>query len=145
MEESNQIPGESGKPVKRPLLLTILCVLTFIGSGTSSMSFFMIFSSYDQIMPLMDEFSSTFPAVKPLLEAPGSFFLAGFLLYMFSLTGATLMWKLKKAGFHFYTGAQIMIVLLPVFFIKDFPFPILDALVSGSFIALYYSFYKLFS
>jgi len=145
MEEKFNFPASAGNPAKRPILLTIICILTFIGSGASSSSFLMIFSSYDEVLPLMEELASSFPAIKPMIEAPRSFFLAGFLFYLFSLVGASLMWKLKKAGFHFYTGAQIMIVLLPVFFIKDFPFPIFDALISASFIALYYSCYKLFT
>lgn len=145
MEQNFFQPAETGNSAKRPILLTILCILTFIGSGSSSASFLMIFSSFNEVLPLMDDFAESFPAVKQLLTAPRSFFLAGFMLYLFSLIGASLMWRLKKAGFHFYTGAQVMIVLLPVFFIKDFPFPFLDGLVSASFIALYYSNYKLFT
>jgi hypothetical protein len=145
MQDDIYKPAETDNRLKRPLLLTILCILTFIGSGSSSASYLMIFSSFDEVMPLIDEFAETFPAVKQLLTAPRSFFLAGFMLYVFSLIGASLMWRLKKAGFHFYTGAQVMIVFLPVFFIKDFPFPLLDGLVSASFIALYYSNYKLFT
>jgi len=145
MEEDFFNPQETPTPVKRPVILTILCILTFIGSGSSTVSFLMIFSSYNEVLPLMEEFTASFPALKPFITAPRSFFLAGFLLYLFSLIGASLMWRLNKAGFHFYTGAQIMIAFLPVFFIKDFPFPFLDGLVSASFIALYYSNYKLFT
>lgn len=145
MIESQNNPILTGNRAKRPVLLTILCILTFIGSGSGSVSFLMIYSSYNEILPLMQDYASTFPALKPIMEAPKNFFLAGFLFYIFSLTGASLMWKLKKAGFHFYTGAQIMIVLLPVFFIKDFQFPVLDGLVAALFIAIYYSNYKLFT
>ena len=145
MTESQNNPILTGNRAKRPVLLTILCILTFIGSGSGSVSFLMIFGSYNEVLPLMQDYASTFPAIKQIMEAPKNFFLAGFLFYIFSLTGASLMWKLKKAGFHFYTGAQVMIVLLPVFFIRDFPLPIFDGLIAASFIALYFSNYKFLS
>lgn len=130
------------EPVK-PALLSVLCVLTFIGSGISSVSFLMVYFSYQEVIPLIYELSEAFPGVELFAKAGKNFFLTGFILYFLSLFGGLLMWQLRKPGFHFYTAAQIMIVLLPVVYIKGFPFPFLEASVTAIFILLYSRFLKI--
>jgi hypothetical protein len=51
---------------------------------------------------------------------------------------------MKKAGFHFYAGAQALILFLPVIYIQNYPLPILDGLITVLFIGLYAKHYKLF-
>ena len=63
--------------------------------------------------------------------------ITGFILYTFSWVGALQMWKLKKIGFHLYTGAQIFILLLPVILIPSYPFSVFSLLFTGVFIAGY--------
>ena len=127
----------------RPTLLSVLCVLTFIGSGISSLSFLMVYFSYEEVIPMIQELSEVFPGAEIFAKAGKNFFLTGFILYFLSLFGASLMWQLRKPGFHFYTAAQIMIVLLPVVYIKGFPIPFLEAAVTGIFIVLYAKFLKI--
>ena len=55
--------------------------------------------------------------VEELLETPRSFFFSSALLYGLSLTGAILMWNLKKSGFHLYTLAQLLILLITLLFL----------------------------
>lgn len=127
------------------MLLTVLCILSFIGSGMSSFSFLMVYSSYNEVMPMLKELGENFPGMELFFSAGKNFFLTGFVLYFISLIGVSLMWRMKKAGLHFYIGAQVMILLLPVLYIDDYPFPFLDALITGVFIFLYSRFYKIFS
>ena len=47
------------------------------------------------------------------------------------------MWKLRKIGFHLYTGAQIFIIALPVAFIPAYPFSMLSVLVTAAFLIGY--------
>jgi hypothetical protein len=54
------------------------------------------------------------------------------------------MWRLKKVGFHFYAAAQIALVLLPMIYIKGFPLPVIDGLMTALFIVLYFKHYKIF-
>ncbi len=143
MEEQSdnilQQPGQS----KRPQLLTVLCILSFVGSSLSSFSFLMVYSSYNEMMPQIQEFSATFPGIELIANAPRGFFLTGFFLYTFSFFGANLMWRLKKVGFHFYTAAQIAVLLLPLIYIKDYPLPLLDGIFSALFIILYFKHYQI--
>ncbi|HPE34064.1 MAG TPA: hypothetical protein PLI65_04635 [Bacteroidales bacterium] len=128
---------------ERPVALTVLCVLTFIGSGFSAISFLMIYFSFEEVQPLMNELSNRLPGMELLANAGKNFFLTGFILYFFSLTGARLMWNLRKTGFHFYTASQIALVLLPFVYLKGFPIPFLDAIITLLFIYLYSRFLKL--
>ncbi len=140
-EQYNNTQFFDEKP-KRPILLTILCILSFIGSGLSGVSLFMVYASYEEIAPMLKEMSSGFPGMELLLSAPKSFFLAGAVLNFFSFIGVSLLWRLRKAGFHFYTGAQILILFIPLIYIQDYPLPILDGLIAVLFIGLYALQYK---
>lgn len=127
----------------RPRLLTLLCIFTFIGSGLSMLSNIALFSTIDQIREMFAENPiytilgvemnmSIFLNVNPL------FFLVQALLYSVSVSGALQMWNLRKSGFHVYTVAQIMLLIVPKIFIHDMPFPAMDLLMTGTFIYFYY-------
>jgi len=138
MDELPQPPLAPAGP-SRSQFLTILCILTFIGSGVNALSSFMVASFYDMFLVVAKEFSERFdlPAMETLMNAtPGFFVIFGF-LFMGSLTGAILMWRLQKVGFHVYTIAQILLLIAPIYFMK-LPAPsLLDLLFSGLFIILY--------
>lgn len=129
----------------RPQGLTILCIISFLGSGLAGLSYFMMYSSYHEIVPQLSELVGQFPGVEWLLSVKRSFFITGFVLYVLSFLGVRLMWKMRKAGFHFYTGSQIMLVLMPVFYIEGFPIPFVDGLITVIFIFLYSRFYRLYT
>jgi len=141
MQNTPENPPQAGD---RPRLLTILCVLSYIMGAVAVLSYFMIFSMYSEIMPELAKSSDQFPGVSMFLGASRSFFLTGFVLYFISIIGVSLMWRMRKVGFHFYTGAQVMILLMPIFYIKDFPNPFFDGVLTLLFILLYSKFYRLF-
>ena len=144
MEEQSDNTFQKSAPPKRPQILSVLCILSFIGSCMSGFSFFMVYSAYDEVLPQLQDYAGKFPGMEYILSAPKGFFLTGFILYTFSFFGANLMWRLKKVGFHFYAAAQIALVLLPMIYIKGFPLPVIDGLVSALFIVLYFKHYKIF-
>lgn len=102
--------------------LRILLVLSFIGSGVSFLSNFMTGAILPFAKTMYESGSMTFPSemtvyVEELLETPRSFFFSSALLYGLSLTGAILMWNLRKSGFHLYTLAQLLILLITLLFL----------------------------
>jgi hypothetical protein len=141
MQESGNQPAQAG----RPQMLTVLCVLSYIGSGLASFAFFSIWSAYHEVMPALAESEDLFPEMEYFISAGRNFYLAGFILYFLSLIGVSLMWRMRKSGFHFYTGAQVMITLLPLVYIDGFPFSFLEWMVTALFIILYARFYRLFT
>jgi len=111
-------------PTPRPALLTVLCVLTFIGSGLGVMGNLM--SMF--ISPFMDflEPSMFNEAFQQLGNNPGDKFveemlnvailameniftisLLKFIFSALSIVGALYMFKMKKIGFYIYITAQV--------------------------------------
>ena len=138
MEELNQEPV-TGSKVKRPVLLSILCILTFIGSGMNLISNLFIFFFYSSFKTVAPDIIKTFkiPGMDTILSAQPFFFLVSAAIYGISLGGAYYMWNLQKRGFHLYTVAQILLILALMYFLK-LPRPsVADLIISGSFIILY--------
>lgn len=129
---------------KRPELLKVLCILTFIGSGLSMISNFIMFLTIDIIRKYYENGSFDFldedidlSALEILLSANSMYFILQALLFGLALYGAYLMWNLKKIGFHFYTVVQIVLLILPQVFLPSMPFPTFELLLSLVFITLY--------
>ncbi len=125
------------KKIKRPNLLTFLCIFTFIISGIGVFTNLMITSSYEEFMELISEESFDFPGAEYIKKASYGFFLLGTILHSLSLFGAAQMWKLRKIGFHFYLISQFLLIILPFLYIKGYPFPYLDILIASVFVYLY--------
>lgn len=136
--EENNYPQQSQKQT-RPLLLTVLCILTFVSTGISILSSLLIpaFSEVIVEMFKMPQFAAEAnPEAIKVIQAGWGYYMVVLLLTSVSLTGAILMWTLKKNGFHFYTIANIVLFYLPILWF-GFPFNILGAFFPAAFIALY--------
>jgi hypothetical protein len=124
---------------RRPTLLTVLCILTFIGSGMNLFSSMFIATFYDSYTEIVRMFAEKFDlsGIEAMLEAKPAFFLVTGLFYAGSLSGAVLMFRLKKTGFHVYTVCQILLILAPMYFLH-LPSPgLFEMLFSGIFVLLY--------
>jgi len=119
-EQQQPSPNEA---VPNLVLLRILCVFTFVGSGLGALSYGIIglvhayFSENLSLIP--DEQNREL--IEIMLSAGRLFFFLNAILYAVSFAGAVLLWKMKKAGFHLYTASQLMILILPLAYIKGFP------------------------
>ncbi len=129
METIETIPAEK----KRPAFLTVLCVLTFIGTGimlTSSLfqikdTFFRTaqelideqqvkLAQAEAMMPgITDKMSDMILEMAPY-RIPG--WLIGFLGNLLTLTGAIMMWRLKKIGFFIYVFAELVPFFISIAF-----------------------------
>ena len=138
MEEHPQPPQIPSTP-KRPQMLSILCILTFIGSGLNVFSSLFIASFFDAFQVLAEEIGEKYglPGMEIFLSATPGFFLITALLYSGSVTGAIMMWRLRKVGFHLYTIAQILLLIAPMYFLNLQSPSVLDLIFTGLFIILY--------
>ena len=125
------------RTVKRPDLLTALCIITFIGSGLGLFTYLLVTLSYDEFMNALQDVTLDLPGIDLIKNANKGFFIAGTVLFGASLFGALQMWKLKKAGFHFYVTAQVLLVLHPALFLKAPGIPYFQILFTLIFILLY--------
>lgn len=116
----NETQNQFNQSNKRPVLLTILCILTFIASGFSALSnisWAILYDTFSEILltnesPLVQQMADT------ILATNRSLFFVDFILYIGSVAGALLMFNLKKIGFHIYTVSNILLVLTPAFFVE---------------------------
>jgi len=126
------------------VLLKILCVITFVGSGLGFLSYGIIglihsfFSSNLSLIP--DEQNREL--IEMMLSAGRMFFFLNALLYAVSFAGAVLLWRLRKIGFHLYTASQLFLLILPMAYIKGFPMPGTNIFLTILFIWGYSGFLK---
>ncbi len=124
--------------IKRPESLSILCVLTFIGSGLAAFSNLVIYLSFDMLFETYESGGLNLPGAEIIFSFTKSFFIISFFIYSISFSGALRMWKLKKIGFHVYAIAQILLLILPSLFVKTEQFPIVGVLITVVFILFYF-------
>lgn len=105
------------------ILLKVLCIFTFIGSGLGFISYGVIGLVHDYFVSNLALIANEkyHDVVEMLLAAGRLFIILNALLYGVSFTGAVMLWKMKKVGFHLYTSAQLLLLILPMIFIKGFP------------------------
>lgn len=136
MDPRLPVPPES---LKRPRLLSVLCVLTFLGSGLNVLSSLSIIVLHETFQTILQQLIEQFdlPGMDILIQAPKEFFLVSAVLYAGSFSGAVLMWQLRKIGFHVYTISQILLLIAPLYFLK-LPGPsVVDLFLTGFFVILY--------
>jgi hypothetical protein len=102
-------PDEAGitltfKP--RPLLLTILCLVSFVYFALLSLFFFTGLFNAGWITRVTNQYVTTenYSKTQVLLV-----FGSGFLLHALAFTGTLLIWKLHKAGYYFL-GLSCLII-----------------------------------
>lgn len=138
------------QPQKRPAWLTVLCVLTFLGSGLSCIGYFFFTAGYAYLPDIMEQsremvismYGDAVDVSQALEVQPRAYYLLLTLLYAASVTGAALMLALRKTGFHTYTIAQALLLIAPVLFVHA-KFDLGGLFISVAFVLLYATFLKL--
>lgn len=144
-------PQENPK-AERPSFLSVLCVLSFIGSGCSLLSYLSIGMSFNTLRTLVLE-SDTYEAyfamapnmrssMEIMFTLPHWYFFMNGLLYAASLAGAILMWRLRRVGFHIYTIAQCLLILQGMLLVPGTGVPFGAIIWTGLFVAGYASYLK---
>jgi len=120
----------------RPTLVTVLCILSFLGSGLSALFLLLIVIGGATLASKLPEaFSGMFAASGGM-----TFLIATLVLSVASLLGAIKMWGMKKLGFFLYAGANIVGIILPLAF--GMGFSIFGAVITLGFIGGYYTQFK---
>lgn len=122
----------AGAKSPRPVLLTILCILSFIGSGLSVITFLALLVGASRLMELF----SFMPGLATGGAGAMGYLAIALVLNLGTLTGAILMWGLKKVGFFIYVAAYVLQFILPLVF-DVATFSILGLIIMAAFIILY--------
>ena len=76
--------------------------------------------------------------IDNFLGLPRGFFAVEALLYAVELAGAILMGRLRRSGFHCYTIARLLLLLVPVLFVGREMLAVGDIMFAALFITAYY-------
>lgn len=121
---------------ERPTFLTIVCIISFVGLGMAIINnlFTLAFSStgswlytliQDGLEEALNEASMSDPGAVVFLENIFDgilsvishlplFATVGLICSVIALIGVIMMWGLKKTGFYLYTGAKIIMLIMPL-------------------------------
>ena len=121
--------------IKRPELLEALCRLSFAGSGTGFLLYFVIALFY----PHLEKYITDLTNISATEGLSTSYFLCFSLFFGISFIGVLKMWKLQKAGFFLYMAAQVAIVIYPLLQLGEEAFSSVSLIFSLLFVVLYSS------
>ena len=140
--------------IQRPTFLSVLCILTFIGSGWGVLSnLFSLFTAdllnstvqMEQYSSMMDGMnagetlsnylSSAMTTLQETFVHAREIHVMSLVLSIVSLLGAILMFRLRKFGFYLYTTAQILILFVVPYFV-GFNFYVLSTLFASGIFSL---------
>lgn len=129
------------KPNTTPL--RILLVISLIWAGLNATTYLMLTFMLPTVRDAWTESSSMFPtewsyAMEQLLSAPRGYYLGLGLLSLIEVLGCALMWRLRWPGFHCYTLARLLMLLLPVLFLGSSYLGVGDIMFAALWILVYY-------
>lgn len=125
-------------------LLRILLVITFISAGLSALVYFIMGIS----LPIVKDYYAANPSVLPeqfstvmerMMEVPQTYYIGCALLYALEVLGAAFMWTLRPSGFHCYTLARLLLIIVPLLFLGRGFVGIGDIMFAILFIFIYWS------
>ena len=135
-ETLDNVQGQDGK---RPTLLTVLCILTWIASGLNALAYLILVIAG----AAMAEMLSKIPGIGAMLTAGMAFLVIILLAFVAKIIGAAQMWKMKKMGFYIYAIGEVVVLAASYMVVKDVPaelcggFPVVPMIFTVLFIALY--------
>jgi len=136
-----ELPNDNNPPQEgRPKMLTILCILSFIGSGMGLLAYTFYGLMYNEVESMIEHGQFSFPGIEILMSGGSRYFLIGAFFYLISFLGVYLMWRMRTIGFHFYTAAQILMLIFPFLALENYPIPFVDFIITLIFIFLYRKF-----
>lgn len=126
------------------VLLHILLVITFISAGLSAV----VYLTMGATLPMVRNYYAANPSLLPeqfatymetMLEVPQTYYVGCGVLYAVEVLGAALMWTLRQAGFHCYTLARLLLIIMPLLFLGRGFVGIGDVMLAVLFIFIYWS------
>lgn len=135
---------QSGNLKIRPKALTVLAILSFVGSGLSAISNLFVFFNHAMMVEMVESgmFSSLEFDFSILTSTNKQYFLIIGLLNIVSFSGVRQMWLMRRSGFHIYAISQLLMLIVSTVFVfkPSGIFPMFNLLLTGIFILYYLRF-----
>lgn len=135
-------PLENGSKPIRPLLLTVFAILSFVGSGMSALSNLFVYFNHHLIVEMVN--SGSFDQfdfdLSLFTDTNRNYFIFMGLLNTISFSGVRMMWRLHRAGFHWYSISQILMLIVSTIYVyrPTGTFPMFDLMLTLLFILTYF-------
>lgn len=151
-EETTDSTGSTAEAGKRPVFLTVICILSFIAAGFAIIGYVGVITVMGAASALtsgmsgletmegmegMEGMGEAMAAATPSAGMTWAYIIVGFLTTIVGLVGVLKMWKLKAQGFMIYTGATVVSVIMGIVY-SGFSASIVGIVISGAFIAMYF-------
>jgi hypothetical protein len=122
-EALDQLDNFEQKPAELPVFLKVLCILTFVGSGWGLLSGLfnvVMVDSSRELLETANRFSDGIYDrmgfdIDEMIRWTNYSNYANLLGSALCLTGALLMWKLKKVGFYLYVPGNLIPLIVSFF------------------------------
>ncbi|MBP5645035.1 MAG: hypothetical protein J6W95_03805 [Bacteroidales bacterium] len=129
--------------MKYKTLFHVLLVITMVWGSISTLSYIMMAVMMPVMQDMYNQSQAAFPAewavaMQRVFEVPRGFYAGAGVLYLLEVLGAVMMWRLRWTGFHCYTLARLLILVLPVLFIGRSYLGIGDIMMALLWVAMYY-------
>ena len=128
VDAPEQKPQEEG----RPTFLTVLCILTYIGSGFKTLIFLILLLAAGAVSGWL----GSLPGMGDMGGFGSGYLVIVLVLALASLYGAIMMWQLKKIGFYLYSGVNVIALFIPIIMASG-KFSIFGLVITALFITLY--------
>lgn len=146
MEQTNN----GGEAAKRPVFLTVLCILSFIAAGFGILGYITLIGLMGAATAVssgmegmasdmgadMNNAMSAAMSAGPSAGMTWAYIIVGFLTTIVALFGVIKMWKMAKSGFMMYVGATVVSIIMGIVY-YGFAASIVGIVISGAFIVMY--------
>jgi len=114
---SETLDNVNTQPGTRPVFLTVICILSFVGIGLAIIGYVGAFA----LLGVAEVATSGTTAVTTTAGATvttvstgiiWAYIIGGFITVILQLVGVLQMWKLRKSGFYLYTVATVIALVL---------------------------------
>ena len=147
MEQTNN----GGEAAKRPVFLTVLCILSFIAAGFAILGYIAVIGLMGAASAVsgmasdmssemgseMNDAMSAAMAATPGVGLTWAYIIVGFITTIVGLFGVIKMWKLQKSGFMMYVGATVVSLIMGIVY-SGFGASIVGIVISAGFIVMYF-------
>ncbi len=126
------------------VLLHILLVITFLSAGLSALVYIIMGIT----LPTVQSYYAANPGLLPeqfsvymerMMDVPQTYYIGCGVLYAIEVLGGALMWTLRPTGFHCYTLARLLLLIMPMLFLGRGFVGIGDIMFAALFIFIYWS------
>ncbi len=141
MEQQTQT-NTGTEAAKRPVFLTVLCILSFVAAGLAILGYITVITVMGAVTAgasalegMAADSGATMTYTGPSAAMTWAYIIVGFVTVLISLYGVIQMWKLKKMGFYLYVGASVISMVMGIIYsgfgVMAVVFPILFIVLYG--------------